>query len=215
MLPNCKEKFSQIQDMTSQLHNNIYQSNLLALSALEKNDFSILEEAKKLLKNSDNLGNDIDNAIIKAFALFGPEAIQLRQLVSFLKIVSELVRISDYLKKYIKALKSVNAVENIQDYLIQIHKSNDKIFDILNEAIKKIDTEDFDFEQKYSIILAENSKIEDFNDIVEKEILEKFSDISYIELFKLIRRLEKCSDRAVTISRLLLFTKDGGKIKNY
>merc|ERR1711879_292022 len=83
----------------------ITHANKISLSALKENDLSMLKDISLSIKKIEIKSNEIDNLIVKTLALYSPEARDLREMVSFLKITNEITRASSYSKIFVKTFK--------------------------------------------------------------------------------------------------------------
>jgi phosphate transport system protein len=99
MLPRYENKLNEIRDMISLMLSQIIHSSEETLRAFETDNHELYETSRIHIKNIQVDANRIDNEIIKTFALFGPEADELRLLVAYLKMTNEIDRIGDGLKK--------------------------------------------------------------------------------------------------------------------
>ena len=172
-------------------------------------------KGKSLLVKS----NEIDNMIVATLALYSPEAKDLRQLVSFLKITNELVRtgsnVKDFAKKFKKSYSDDLNTSIILEYTVPLLKSALLSLQTSISIIDEIDSKHI--EEKYHRVIVEESKTDDLYLMIEKNILKlitKNLDLSkeYFDILSSLRRLEKIADRAVSIANLLQFAQVGGDI---
>lgn len=222
MLPKYATKMNEIKFMLKDIGSKVLQAHEIALDGFEKKNLSSFDEVRVILKNIDEEANRIDNTIVTTFALFGPEATELRELISYMKITNEFVHTGDNAKSYAKNMKVHIAAEfdfnHLEDYIVNLHKcvinSLKKIMELLDDKTEA------DYEMCYRQVKVEESKADDLYAILEKEILSRVCSkeelsIEYIKALSTFRRLERAADRAVDIARMLLFAKKGGKIKSY
>jgi phosphate transport system protein len=221
MLHTFEDKKHSIKDEISDIGNKVLNSNNMILKGIKINDINIVESSKDNLRNISNIVNEIDNNIVKILALYQPEARDLREVVAYLKITNEINRAAANTKNFIKAyINQYNNVEintkDINNYTIPLLKSTIAAF---QSAIDMIYEKDIDeIHRLYNIVIVEESKTDDMYSIVEKDILKFISkkyELSqdYLSLLGGLRKLEKLADRADSIANLLLFSKDGGRIK--
>lgn len=181
-----------------------------------------LDECKNILTNTENDANKIDQRIVTILALFEPEAFELRELVAYLKITNEIVRISDNLKSFAKRVKShINNnidMSQLQEYTSHLANSAFKAitFSIESMSINTID----DAQDLFRKACVEESKSDDLYSLLEKNIMANLcKDIEKsaecIEVLSTMRKLERMADRAVNITKLMLFARVGGEIKQF
>ena len=219
MLKPYEIKLQSIKEEILNIGVDVIDSLELSLKALKDGNIDDLRNVditeKKLLIKS----NEIDNIIVTTLALYSPEAKDLRQLVSFLKITNELVRTGsnakDFAKKFKKSFSEDLNTGTILEYAIPLLKS---ALLALQTSISIIDeTNAKHIEEKYHRVIVEESKTDDLYLMIEKNILKLISknlDLSkeYFDILSALRRLEKIADRSVSIANLLQFAQVGGDI---
>jgi phosphate transport system protein len=219
MLKPYEIKLQSIKEEIQKIGDDVIEALELSLKALKNNNINELKDVgiteKKLLIKS----NEIDNIIVTTLALYSPEAKDLRQLVSFLKITNELVRTGanakDFAKKFKKSFSDDLNTSIILEYAVPLLRS---ALLSLQTSISIIDeTNTKHIEEKYHRVIVEESKTDDLYLMVEKNILKLISknlDLSkeYFDILSALRRLEKIADRAVSIANLLQFAQVGGDI---
>ncbi len=199
----------------------ISHANKISLSALKENDLSMLKDVNLSLKKLSTQSNDIDKLIVKTLALYSPEAKDLREMVSFLKITNELIRAAAYSKTFVKNFRKsfsedLNA-DAILEYAIPLLKSSNLALQTAIEMI--LEDDEKIIEQKFNKVLVEDSKTDDLYAMIEKNILKLISkhiELSkdYFEVLSSLRKLEKISGRAVSIANLLVFAEIGKDLEN-
>ena len=219
MLKPYEIKLQNIKDEILKIGVDVVEALEICLKALEERKIEDLKNVeiteKKLLIKS----NEIDNIIVTTLALYSPEAKDLRQLVSFLKITNELVRTGSNAKDFAKMFKKSYSEDlntpMILEYAVPLLKS---ALLSLKTSISIIDeTSAAHIEEKYHRVIVEESKTDDLYLMVEKNILKlitKKLDLSkeYFDTLSALRRLEKIADRAVSIANLLQFAQIGGDL---
>ena len=219
MLKTYETKLINIKSEIQKIGVEVVEALEICLTALENKKIEDLKNVdlteKKLLVKS----SEIDNLIVTTLALYSPEAKDLRQLVSFLKITNELVRTGSNVKAFAKMFKKSFSddlnTSMILEYSIPLLKS---ALLSLQTTISIIDETDAKHvEEKYHRVVVEESKTDDLYLMIEKNILKlitKNLDLSkeYFDILSALRRLEKIADRAVSIANLLQFAQVGGDI---
>ncbi|PLY05873.1 MAG: PhoU family transcriptional regulator [Arcobacter sp.] len=219
MLKPYTDKIETIKNEIYEMGEIITHANKVSLSALKENDLSMLKDISLSIKKISIKSNEIDNLIVATLALYSPEARDLREMVSFLKITNELTRASTYSKNFIKTFKKSFTDEldkhTILEFAIPLLKSSNQALQISLDMIKE--TDDKVIEEMYNKVSVEDSKTSDLYSMVEKNILKLISkkiELSrdYFEVLSSLRKLEKISGRASSIANLLLFAEVGGEI---
>ncbi|MBE0496795.1 MAG: PhoU family transcriptional regulator [Campylobacterales bacterium] len=222
MLPKHDQKLQEIRNLLVDLGQDLITAAEKALHGIQTGDISRFEAARLMLKNSGSKGNHIDNQIVTSLALFGAEATDLRELIAYLKVTNEMVRISENIKTFSKRIhplmESGACFQSCQEYGAHLCKSATAAVTI---AMKAFDTnEKEEIEGIYRSVQVEESKTDDLYAILEKNILSELSKVnefnaSHIQILSTMRKLERIADRAVNISKLLMFAKIGGELDVY
>ena len=217
MLANYEEKLNEIKKSITDIGNGLVEANKLILDALEGCEQDKFNTAKTFIKNVSKKTNDIDNNIITTLALHAPEAKDLRNMVSYLKITNELLRASTntrgFIKGFIDVCNEVN-IKTINEYAIPMQKSTVESLEFTMMMIN-IDCVDETQECFNKVLIAEN-KTDDLYDMIENSLLKETKGIKdfnkYHKMLGALRKSEKIADRAMSIASLLLYANNGGEI---
>lgn len=221
MLSKNEEKLAEVRIKTVGVLEDLTIFQKLALQALEVCDSKSYEQAKVPLNMINEKVEDIDNLILNIFALYSPEAKDLREMVAFLKITSTLQRIAINEKNYIKNMEICNpsmdaGVKQVIKESLAINRCAIKALEYTVEMVKE--TEDKDrLKDLASKIDVENSKTDDIYSMLEKDTLQNMHlehevNEDMINLLKYIRKNSKILDRLEDISSRLIFARIGGKL---
>ena len=222
MLPRYENQINEIQAKLAQLISEVVQAHNIALEAYKTKNPEQFNSVKGILKSIQTEANTIDNDIVKTFALFGPEAQELRLLISYLKMTNELVRIGEGAKKYAKRMKmhceGECNLESISDVIIKLHSSSIAALQFIADCFNNHAV--CDYEDLYRSVMVEESNCDDLHSILEKEILSRIIiegelSIEYVKILSTLRKLERASDHAINIAKLMLYSKEGGEIQSY
>nr|WP_321266688.1 PhoU domain-containing protein [uncultured Sulfurimonas sp.] len=222
MSTKYNNKIQDLREMMATLLTSIVDANTISLDAYKSSDDEKYKEVQNKLSNIALQGDIIDNEIIKTFALFGPEATELRSLVAYLKMTNEIVRIGEGIKKYTSRMRehssSMCNLEPLNATIIQLHKSTVTALEYILECFKQLD--DCNIEDIFTKVMVEESKNDDLFSILEKEILTIIIDAKelsseYVKVLGTLRKLERSCDRSVNIANLMMFASQGGEIRQY
>lgn len=222
MLPRYENKINEIQKMLSKLISEVVLAHHQALAAFKDRNMGQFDEVKGTLKTIQTEANAIDNEIVKTFALFGPEANELRLLISYMKMTNELIRIGEGAKKYARRMKGhcegECSLDSLNDIIIKLHTSSIAALEYIAACFSNHD--ECDYEDLYRSVMVEESKCDDLHAILEKEILSRIIiegdlSIEYVRVLGTLRKLERASDHAINIAKLMLYSKEGGEIQSY
>lgn len=219
MLKTYEEKRNNIKDEVLLIGNSVVEALEISLKTLKSDDVSALKEIDLSVKKLSNKSNEIDNLIVTTLALYSPEAKDLREMVSFLKITNELIRAAANVKGFVKIFRKAYSddlnTSTILEFTIPLHKS--ALLSLRTSMSMIEETNDNHAEEKYGRVIVEDSKADDLYSMVEKNILKlitKNLELSkeYFDILSSLRRLARTSDRASSIASLALFAQVGGDI---
>lgn len=222
MLQKHIDKLAQIRSLLANLSDEIYCASEDMLKGLEKKDVKSFSNAIEILENISSKGKKIDNEILISLALFGAEASDLRELVAYLKITNEMMRECDNIKSFSKRIAPI-VQENIafeanKEYAVHLCKASLRAVDMVSQMLKSQDKEEI--LDLYRKIQVQESKSDDFYSLLEKEIFSQLSksnefSVDHMNILSIMRKLERIADRALDISKLLVFAIDGGELNVY
>jgi len=212
------KELNEVKNKIKTIGLNIVESNSLILKALENCDAKVFDEAKSKLKNMSGKTSEIDNDIIKILALYSPEAKDLRQVVSYLKITNELNRASTNTRSFIKGFTEVCSsidANIVKEYAIPMQKSTVKG---ISNSISMLDMNcEDELRDMFNDVLIQENKTGDLYEIVEKNLFAQADKSIEFEKFhnmlKALRKSGKIADRAVSIAQLILYINVGGDLK--
>ncbi|MCW8928963.1 MAG: PhoU family transcriptional regulator [Gammaproteobacteria bacterium] len=220
MLPTETEKLAKIQHEILVLGEIVLETNQQILDALKECQPCKIDEISKIKKQERySKIDEIDDNIIKFFALYTPEARDLRQLIAFLKMTNEFDRIANscnsFIRDFPRALSDDVDKDFILEYAIPLQKTS---ISALKSALKLIELDDKEqVEEEYKNVVVEEGKNDELYQIIEKNLLKKINinltlSQDYQDIMQALRRLEKVADRALSIASLMHYAKLGGTI---
>jgi len=196
-------------------------TNKEGYEALVAGDTARVEEVRKNLKCVTSCTEKIDNDIVLIFARYTPEARDLREMVSYLKITSALNRIRTNINNYLKNMQGMMAEddENIVQFIkdsLSINRCTVNAFEKTIEMLKTFDDND-KIKQLAIEIDVEYAKTDDIYALLEKSVLQKMGEADgkaeeYFNLLKYIRKNLKIIDRLDSIAQRVIFARMGGKL---
>lgn len=221
MLNKNEEKLVLVREKTVEVLEDLIISQKLALQALEICDASSFKQVRVPLKGMAKKVDEIDNLILKIFALYNPEAGDLREMVAFLKVTSALQRIATNEKNYMRNMLLCNTdteaeLKRIIKESLSINRCTIRTFEYTIEMINMVEDKDqlLELESKIDV---EYSKTDDIYSMIEKDVLQMMHNEhevndEYINLLKYIRKNLKIVDRLQDIASKIIFARIGGKL---
>ncbi len=222
MLDKYEESLNNLKELLETFSEHIIKAVNECEEGVNFLDVDKFVEVKETLKNVENIANETDQSIVRILALYTPEAVELREIVAFLKITAELVRVSDNIKSFSKRMAGHirNEVDfsTVQEYSTHLAKS---AFNALKFSIDSIKAHSKDEARNlYRDACVEESQTDDLYSILQKNIMSELcKDIDKsaesIEVLSTMRKLERMADRSVNITKLMLFARAGGEIQQF
>jgi phosphate transport system protein len=218
MIKNYDIELESVKKEIVGIATGLYKANELILEAIKACDKAMFNDAKNYIKNITSKTNDIDNNIIKLLALYAPEAKDLRQVVAYLKITTELLRAStntrSFIRGFVDVCKDVDT-NTINEYAIPLQKSTTKAIKIMTSMLD-IDCPD-ELQDCFNDVLIEENKTDDLYGILEKNILNNSKKTDNFEkvhkILRAFRKSAKIADRTISIANLLVYIKVGGTLQ--
>lgn len=219
MVTKFDENLEVIKNKINNIGDGLVSANELLLEAIQTCDNEKFDKAKSYIKNISSKTNDIDNDIIKILALYAPEARDLRRVIAFLKITSELSRASSNTRSFIRGFTDVCKdvdVETINEYALPMQRAT---LHAIKTSIVMVNIEDEDeIREIYNEVLIEENKTEDLYEMVERNLLIQANNSDnfekYHKMLKALRKSSKIASRAISIANLLVYAKVGGSLHN-
>lgn len=221
MLTQYQEARHEVRDQVLEVIQILAKANENALKALESSDAQELEEVRKSIKHIGQVTEKIDNEIVLVFARYTPEAKDLREMVSYLKITSAFNRIKTNINNYLKNMQSMLAEDdvNIVQFIKDSLSINRCTINAFNKTIEMFETfDDNDKIKQLAIeIDVEYAKTDDIYALLEKSVIQKMGEADglaeeYFNLLKYIRKNLKIVDRLDSIAQRIIFARIGGKL---
>lgn len=200
----------------------IIAANRDTLEGFESRDKHCYEQARLSLLTLESDADHLDEAILNSFSWAEAGTEDRQKLVTYLKIVNELVRMGIGTRKYSKRIETYCFDERVPmpfgAVVISLHKSALRALELIRDCLQSLAF--CDVEEVYRKVMVEESKNDDLYGIVEQEIMTSIAreaerSVDYIKVLSTLRRLERICDRAVTIADLMIFTKTGNKLSVY
>ena len=221
MLLGYSEARHEVRDTVLEVLQGLANANKAGLEALKAKDAQALEKARKELKEIAKITEKIDNDIVLVFAKYTPEARDLREMVSYLKITSAMNRIRANINNYLKNMQSMLLEDNqtiidlIQSSLV-INGCTVNAFEYTVSMFQTFDDND-KIKSLASKIDVEYSKTDDIYTLLEKDVIQKICGADglaeeYFNLLKYIRKNLKIIDRLDSMAQRVIFARMGGKL---
>ncbi|MGA1861728.1 phosphate signaling complex protein PhoU [Deferribacter thermophilus] len=183
--------------------------------ALVERDSDLAQKVIDLDEEVDKLDVDIDKLCLEILALYNPKAIDLRSIVTALRLIVDLERIGDHNVDIAKEVIKINQIPPIKPY-IDLPKMADAAGLMVKDAIDAY----FDKNVEKSLEII---KRDDFIDSLHEQIIRELltyiaEDIrktkGAISLMFITRSIERIADHATNLAELVYFMATGKVIRH-
>jgi len=198
-----------------QLSSLVEESVRLSINSLVERDIDL---AKRVIKNDEIIDQkeiDIEEECLKIFALHQPVAIDLRRIVTILKINNDLERIGDLAqnisKSVIRILSASIFIEGFDigaicgSVQLMVKMSIDSISSVNINKAKKI--------------LKMDDEVDEQNSVLYDEMIEKIKETpenvkTLIQYIHIIRHLERIADHTTNIAEDIIYMINGEIVRH-
>lgn len=196
----CQVTTSMIEDATKAL---LTRDSGLADSVINRDD------------EVDDLDTRIDEHCLKMLALYEPKAVDLRFVVTALRIIVDLERVGDHCTSIAKEVKKLNQSPPVKPY-IDLPDMADAAVAMLQDAITAYFNKDIESALE---IIKRDDVIDRLDDKITQELLtyinsDKDNTRNVISLMFITRSIERIADYATNICEMIYFMGTGKIIKH-
>ena len=206
MSVHMKKELDKLKKLIFALGTQVDENVELAAQAFDKGDNALVEKVIQSDKNVDQLEVEVEEACLKALALYQPVAIDLRFIVAVLKMTNDLERMSDlaagvaknailYNKRKDNALSiSLNPLSDLVTSIVR--KCIDSLLQLDAELAREVTQDDQEIDSMKKDIKTR------IQDAISKEPSETES---LIALLMASNRLERIGDHATNIAEDVIY----------
>lgn len=209
---------NEIKVLLAEMTDNVTDMISMCVRALVERENEIAEKVIDMDEQVDELDNKIEELCLNGLALYEPKAIDLRYIITALRIITDLERVGDHCVDIAKEIIKLNQIPPIKPY-IDLPKMADYSSEMVKDAINSF----FSKNHKEALKIIKN---DDFIDNLNNQILREL--LTYIvedfrktkgclSLIFISRSLERIADHATNIAEMVYFMSKGDNIrhKNY
>ncbi len=196
----CQEVTSMLQDSTTALFSR---DSELAQSVIARDD------------NVDRLDTCIDEHCLKMLALYEPKAIDLRFVVTALRIIVDLERVGDHCTNIAKEVIALNQAPPVKPY-IDLPKMAEHTIAMIEDAITAYFNKDLAAAVE---IIKRDDVVDQYDSKINKELIgymnqELGNERNVVSLMFITRSIERIADYATNICEMIYFMVSGEVIRH-
>ncbi len=181
-----------------------------ACSVIESAD---IEMSKMIIQSDwqiDEIEIEIEEECLKIMALYQPVARDLRLLVTVIKINNEMERIGDYAVQIAKRVKRLSRIERPQ-FAFNFQEMTDKVIRELQTSIDALVQQDVNAAKQIFLL---DHDINDMRSKAYKLIVQEMDRApehatAFLNLYLVVRHLERIADRATNIAEDIIYMVEG------
>lgn len=185
------------------------------IESLVERENEIAEKVIDMDEEVDQLDNKIEEMCFNALALYEPKAIDLRFIVTTLRIIVDLERIGDYCVDIAEEVIKLNQIPPIKPYI-----DLPKMATYSSEMVKNAINGFFAKDHKAALqVIKDDDYIDNLNNQILRELLtyivEDFRKTKgCLSLIFISKNLERIADHATNIAEMVYFISKGENIRH-
>jgi len=187
----------------------------LAIKSIESRDADIAEQIINMDYEIDEMEVEIEEECLKVLALHQPVAVDLRFLVSVIKINNDLERIADETVNIAYRIKTISKNKDckfIFDYALMAEKASNMLRMSL-DAMVRLDTD-----MAFKVCLMDDEVdvfVKNAYEQLKLSIIQTPEDAgTFINMFLISRHIERIADHATNIAEEVIYVTDGEIVRH-
>jgi len=187
----------------------------LAIKSIEKRDAAVAEQIVNMDYEIDEMEVEIEEECLKVLALHQPVAVDLRFLVSVIKINNDLERIADETVNIAYRVKTISKNKDckfIFDYALMAEKASTMLKMSL-DAMVRLDTD-----MAFKVCLLDDDVdafVQNAYEQLKLSILQTPENVgTLINMFLISRHIERIADHATNIAEEVIYVTDGEIVRH-
>ena len=212
---HLKNELESLKNMLIELASMVEYSLKTSVHSISEHDPVLANNVILMDKNIDELEVNIEEECLKILALYQPVAIDLRSVISFLKMNNDLERIGDLAvnisERSIYLWLSGNKLE-VFDFL----DMTDKVGNMLHNAIESAINFDINMAKK---VLLDDDEVDIMNRKTHDKVFKSIKNDpknaeSFIHSLSISRYLERAADYATNIAEDVIYMIEGSIVRH-
>lgn len=208
---NLNDRLDDIKSMVSDTTNNLKRSLSIIHEIFEKNTFDpiLYGEAKSIEDKINLFETNVDEEVTKTIARFQPMAINLRFLISVIKISMTLERMNDLCINILKVMKHSKHLSSYKEH--HLCDMLEKVQHMFELFLKSYNEEDLSFSY---LILSLDEEVNAYKTSIIESLKEGPVDIVQIEALFIAQHLERIGDSIKNLAEIIVYIYNGVDIRH-
>ncbi len=210
-----REEYLQVKTMIAKMSSMADEMINGAITSLVTSDTDLAEEIIRKDSEMDELDVEIDELCLKILALYEPKAIDLRYVITALRIITDLERIGDHCVNICEEVREIAGLPRIKPY-IDLPRMAEHTRMMLKDAISAY----FERDVKLAMdVMKRDNFVDDLNNQVVRELLTYLvEDLRKtkvaISLMFISNNFERIADHATNVAELVYFMVKGKIVRH-
>lgn len=208
---NLNERLDDIKKMVSDTTNNFKRSLEIVHEMFDKNEFDavVYGEAKSIEDKINFFETNVDEEVTKTIARFQPMAINLRFLISVIKMSITLERMNDLCINILKVIKRSKNISIYKEYrMVEMLEKVQHMFELF---LKSYTEEDLNYSY---LILSLDEEVNAYKTSVIESLKEDNVKISQLEVLFISQHLERIGDSIKNLAEINVYIYNGVDIRH-
>jgi phosphate transport system protein len=210
------QELAELRDLLLQMASLAEEQVRAALASVKRRDAQTAQQAMERDREIDALEIDIEERSINLLARRQPMAVDLRMLVSTLKISNDLERVGDH------AVNIAQCARRLAEALpismpSELERMSDVATGMLRDSIEAFIERDVTLARE---VLVRDDEVDRYNDVVFRLMLKEMSEntnklTSGLQLMLVSRNLERIADLATNLAEDVIYIVEARSIKHH
>jgi phosphate transport system protein len=210
------QELAELRDLLLQMASLAEEQVRAALASVKRRDAQTAQQAMERDREIDALEIDIEERSINLLARRQPMAVDLRMLVSTLKISNDLERVGDH------AVNIAQCARRLAEALpismpSELERMADVATGMLRDSIEAFIERDVTLARE---VLVRDDEVDRYNDVVFRLMLKEMSEntnklTSGLQLMLVSRNLERIADLATNLAEDVIYIVEARSIKHH
>ena len=215
MTVHMKREIDKLKKMLLSLCDIVESRFLEAVKSIQQKDWALAKKVIEADVEIDQMEVNVEEECLKILALYQPVAIDLRFIITALKINNDLERIGDLAVNIAERGEFLAKQEKV-DVPLDLDKMAEKTQSMLRNSLKALVDMNCDMAYK---VCADDDKVDNMNrrmfKIIQDRIREQPEHIeSLIHLLSASRHLERIADHATNIAEDVVYMVEGKIVRH-
>ncbi|RMG60877.1 MAG: phosphate transport system regulatory protein PhoU [Deltaproteobacteria bacterium] len=210
-----REEYGKLRELIARMGSLAEEMIQGAITSLVEGDIDLARSIIEKDETMDRLDVEVDELCLKILALYEPKAVDLRYVVTALRIINDLERIGDHCVNICEEVVEISKLPRIKPY-IDLPRMAEHTRGMLRDAVEAYFSRDISLAVD---VMKRDNFVDDLNNQVIRELLTylvedlKKTKVA-ISLMFISNNFERIADHATNIAELVYFMVRGKIVRH-